>query len=90
MMGERPRSFNDILGGSSMTDNEAAIGERAGEEPARKELPPAAKRALAEAEARRDAYRRREAALPREIGGRGGKEPGRYGDWEVKGIASDF
>ena len=55
-----------------------------------KELTPAARRALAEAEARRQDYRRKEAALPREIGGRGGKEPGRYGDWEVKGLASDF
>ena len=55
-----------------------------------RELPPAARRALAEAEARRRAYLEREAALPREIGGRGGKEPGRYGDWEVKGLAADF
>ncbi|MBZ9797160.1 DUF1674 domain-containing protein [Mesorhizobium sp. ES1-4] len=55
-----------------------------------KELTPAARRALQEAEARRQDYRRREAALPREIGGRGGKEPGRYGDWEVKGLTSDF
>ncbi|TIV93039.1 MAG: DUF1674 domain-containing protein [Mesorhizobium sp.] len=51
---------------------------------------PAAERALAEAEARRKAYREAEARLPKEIGGRGGKEPGRYGDWEVKGLASDF
>ena len=50
----------------------------------------AAQRALAEAEARRGAYRAREAALPKEIGGRGGMEPGRYGDWEVKGLATDF
>ena len=35
-------------------------------------------------------YREREAALPKEFGGRGGKEPGRYGDWEVKGLTSDF
>jgi hypothetical protein len=55
-----------------------------------KELTPAARRALAEADARRQDYRRKEAALPREIGGRGGKEPGRYGDWEVKGLTSDF
>ncbi|MEI9416996.1 DUF1674 domain-containing protein [Mesorhizobium sp. Cs1321R2N1] len=55
-----------------------------------KELTPAARRALQEAEARRQHYRRKEAALPREIGGRGGKEPGRYGDWEVKGLTSDF
>lgn len=50
----------------------------------------AAARALAEAEARRAEYRKREAELPKEIGGRGGNEPGRYGDWEVKGLATDF
>jgi hypothetical protein len=55
-----------------------------------KPLTPAASRALAEARARREAYREKEAALPKEIGGRGGKEPGRYGDWEVKGLTSDF
>ena len=55
-----------------------------------KELTLAARRALAEAEARRTAYREKEAALPKEIGGCGGKEPGRYGDWEVKGLTSDF
>jgi hypothetical protein len=54
-----------------------------------KVLPPAAQRALAEAEARRKATRRKP-PLPKEIGGRGGEEPVRYGDWEVKGIASDF
>ncbi|HEY6633971.1 MAG TPA: DUF1674 domain-containing protein [Rhizobiaceae bacterium] len=61
----------------------------AGESP-RKELTPAARRALAEAEARRQATRDKEATQPREIGGRGGKEPVRYGDWEVKGLATDF
>lgn len=55
-----------------------------------KDLTPAARRALAEAKARRDEYRQKEAALPKELGGRGGKEPGRYGDWEVKGLATDF
>ena len=55
-----------------------------------KTLTPAASRALAEAQARREKYREKEAALPKEIGGRGGKEPGRYGDWEVKGLTSDF
>lgn len=55
-----------------------------------KPLAPAARRALAEAVARREAYRAREGALPPEKGGRGGLEPGRYGDWEVKGIACDF
>lgn len=52
-------------------------------------LSPAAARALAEA-----AERRRQAAAKArqapEIGGRDGPDPVRYGDWEVKGIASDF
>ena len=65
----------------------AAVAE--GEKP-RKTRTPEARRALAEAEARRQEYRKAEAQLPKEIGGRGGKEPGRYGDWEVKGLASDF
>ena len=52
------------------------------------ELPPAAQRALAEAEERR---RHAEAmTLPPELGGRDGPEPVRYGDWEKKGIAIDF
>ncbi len=57
---------------------------------ARKPISEAAERALAEAAARRAAYRERETARPKEIGGRGGQEPTRYGDWEVKGIATDF
>jgi hypothetical protein len=48
----------------------------------------AARRALAEAEERR--RRRADPAAPREIGGREGPDPVRYGDWEVKGLASDF
>ncbi len=55
-----------------------------------KPLSEPARRALAEAEARRAAIEAKVAALPKELGGRGGKEPGRYGDWEVKGIATDF
>ncbi|HRK23595.1 MAG TPA: DUF1674 domain-containing protein, partial [Beijerinckiaceae bacterium] len=49
-------------------------------------------RALAEAAARRRAQEEREAVLKRqrEINGRGGLDPVRYEDWEVKGIASDF
>jgi hypothetical protein len=48
----------------------------------------AARRALAEAEARRAAAP--QASPSEEIGGRGGLEPTRYGDWERKGLASDF
>ncbi len=52
------------------------------------ELPAAAIRALAEAEARRKAAKAD--ALPTELGGRDGPEPVRYGDWEKKGLAIDF
>ncbi|EAP77908.1 MULTISPECIES: DUF1674 domain-containing protein [Roseovarius] len=55
----------------------------------RKDLPPAAQRALAEAEERRR-LAEAEAPLPKELGGRKGPEPVRYGDWEKKGIAVDF
>jgi hypothetical protein len=54
----------------------------------RRKLTPEAERALAEAEARRAAAR--PARLPPEQGGAGGPEPTRYGDWEHRGIASDF
>jgi hypothetical protein len=52
-------------------------------------LAPAARRALAEAAARRAAAPETEPAT-KETGGRGGLEPVRYGDWEVRGLASDF
>lgn len=73
-----------------MTDEPSKTPAGAEDDTLPKELAPAARRALAEAKARRDEYRQKEAALPKEIGGRGGKEPGRYGDWEVKGLTSDF
>lgn len=60
------------------------------EEIAPKVLTPAAERALAEAAARRAEYEQRVAGMPKELGGRKGEEPVRYGDWEVKGIATDF
>jgi hypothetical protein len=53
-----------------------------------KTIPAAAERALAEAEARRKTAQAPE--RPKEIGGVKGPEPTRFGDWEVKGIASDF
>lgn len=57
--------------------------------PERKPLTPAAERALAEAEARRKAAAAA-APPPKEFQGPKGPEPTRYGDWERKGIASDF
>ncbi len=71
-----------------MSDHEESIpGQAPG-----KQLTPAAQRALREAEERRakiDAHAA-EIAKDKEKNGRGGLEPVRYDDWEVKGIAADF
>ncbi|NRP13677.1 hypothetical protein XMM379_001641 [Aliiroseovarius sp. xm-m-379] len=56
----------------------------------KRDLPPAAQRALDEAEARRKKAEADAKAIPKEYGGRDGPEPVRYGDWEKKGIAIDF
>ena len=53
-------------------------------------LSPAAKRALKEADERRKENSRKITEMPKEIDGPEGPEPTRYGDWEKKGIASDF
>jgi hypothetical protein len=59
--------------------------------PQRRPLTPAAERALAEAAQRRRAEADRQVAeRVKEVGGPAGPEPTRYGDWEKKGIASDF
>lgn len=55
-----------------------------------RDLPPAAQRALAEAEARRRAIDEAAKSMPKELGGRDGPEPVRYGDWEKGGLAIDF
>ncbi|GGF75905.1 DUF1674 domain-containing protein [Azorhizobium oxalatiphilum] len=79
MADDMPRPEIDPAGTSA-----EALGAAPG-----KVLSPAAKRALEEAVARRAEI---DAAndVPKEYNGRGGKEPVRYGDWEVGGIASDF
>ena len=67
----------------------------------RRRLPEAAARALAEAAARQNDSARAKEDLRaedegaksqgvKEVGGRGGLDPTRYGDWEVNGLASDF
>lgn len=56
----------------------------------KKPLSPAAQRALAEAAERRAARERQPKAPAAKEVGRQGPDPVRYGDWEVKGIASDF
>ncbi len=58
--------------------------------PERKPLTPAAQRALAEAEARRQAAKANAKPPAKESGGQKGPEPTRYGDWEKKGLISDF
>jgi hypothetical protein len=56
----------------------------------RRPLTKAAERALAEAAQRRAEIDRKQAERPQEFHGRKGPDPVRYGDWEVKGLASDF
>lgn len=56
----------------------------------KKSLSQAAKRALEEADKRRAEIDARAARLKSEVDGRGGLEPTRYEDWEVKGLTSDF
>jgi hypothetical protein len=74
-----------------MSDHDPA-GMPDGPGGAKRKLTPAAQRALAEAEERRRLADAERAARPaaKEIGGRDGPEPTRYGDWEKGGIASDF
>jgi hypothetical protein len=85
MMGRSSEIFNVF----AMSTNDVTTSEPI-PEPTPRKLTPAAQRALAEAEARRAEALKREAEQPKEIGGRGGNDPARYGDWEVKGVASDF
>jgi len=49
-----------------------------------------ARRALKEAKIRRDEIDKKTSAAPKEVNGRGGLDPNRYGDWEIKGLTSDF
>jgi len=69
-----------------MTDSPSSPAQTA----ERKKLTPAAERAPAAAEARRKAAQARATPQQKEFQGPKGPEPTRYGDWERKGIASDF
>ena len=53
-------------------------------------ISPAAQRALNEAQRRREAAKQMKHEIAKEIGGRKGPEPVRFGDWEKNGIVSDF
>ena len=76
--------------GKHMSENDQDETTSPGENVPEKKLTPAAERALAEAAARREAQAKEAVERPKEIAGRGGPDPARYGDWESKGIASDF
>ena len=78
------------MGTMTVPDKASGPPTGAGEPPAPKELSPAAQRALDEAEQRRKQIDAEMAARPAEKGGRGGLDPNRYGDWEIKGITADF
>lgn len=69
-------------------ETQAESGVQPAEAP-RRDLPPAARRALKEAEERR-AAQKAEAGRAEEHGGPKGAEPTRYGDWERNGRAVDF
>ena len=95
-MDRQPTHFNapDGMMGHAMDDEDQAGGEtgtsRAGPERRFEDLPPAAQRALREAKARRKAREAQSRPQEREVGGRGGADPARFGDWEIKGRAIDF
>ena len=66
------------------------MGKTAMNDTIKRPNPSVAERALAEAAERRAEAAKRVNKVPRELGGRGGEDPARYGDWEIKGIACDF
>ena len=70
------------------TPVEVAAAPAAAEPP--RQLSPTAQRALAEAEQRRRERAEAEKPSAKEVGGRNGPDPVRYGDWEKGGIAWDF
>jgi len=71
---------------SKPSANDAAANPAGG----KRKPSPAAERALAEAAARRAKCAGKTAGQPKELQGRDGPEPTRYGDWEKDGLTSDF
>lgn len=60
------------------------------EDAAKARVKAAGERAKAEAAARRAVTEKQANKAPKEIDGRGGLDPVRYEDWEIKGLTSDF
>jgi hypothetical protein len=89
MANEKTTERNETIVNNSESHHESHL-DPVHKTPRREPLPPAAQRALAEAEERRVKAAQDAHALPKELGGPRGPEPTRFGDWERKGIASDF
>lgn len=83
-MGHPMTATADDNSGTPPNDDSDASG------PNTRQLTPAARRALAEAEERRRARDAVGEQRPAERGGQKGPDPVRYGDWEKGGIVSDF
>src|SRR5262245_1193039 len=86
MMGRSDAGFNPpgVLDMPEEAEKQSEVQQR---------IRAAGERARAEADARRkaaDAESAKSAPHPKEVGGRDGPDPVRHGDWEVKGVASDF
>ncbi|MTH97165.1 DUF1674 domain-containing protein [Roseibium sp. RKSG952] len=81
-----------LISESYTVQDAPSLAPEPAEAPRRKfeDLPPAAQRALKEAETRRKEIDARHNAMDKEVNGRGGLEPTRYEDWEIKGITVDF
>lgn len=71
-----------------MSENEPERREASSQREQRRRA--AAERAKAEADERRAKAQEAASAAPKEIDGRGGLDPVRYEDWEIKGLTSDF
>jgi hypothetical protein len=87
-----PTNTTDAHVGAIDAEGQAVLPKPTSGEAAERTLSEAARRALAEAAERRANYDRRAAEIAKvpELAGRGGPEPVRYDDWEVKGRAVDF
>ena len=87
-----PESKSSGKAETSADQNSGAVTQAAAEElkAPRPPLSPADRRALAEAEARRKSLDAAAQPAERELGGRGGADPARFGDWEINGRAIDF
>ena len=83
------RAGESRAGNPEMSDNPTPQPTTASV-PERKPLTPAAQRALAEAEARRQAAAANARPLPKELQGPKGPEPTRYGDLQFNGKVTDF